>query len=181
MCWFTYFLIIDILFYTKNYTCPIFLNPNYFPKLFQIHLLIQTQPSGMLCSVTASTIIVVFFSFPPILSELLPSKCKFSIITFINSRKKIPNNKPIVAGIHATIFWSSAIFIDGINKDHTEAAIITPDANPNKIFSNLSFILFFIKSTIAAPSVVPKKGIANPQKTSIKITPFFRLYIILFA
>ena len=62
---------------------------------------------------------------------------------------------------------SCAKSIEGIKRDHTDAAIITPDANPKSVFSNPLFILFFIKNTIADPSVVPIKGIANPQTNSI--------------
>lgn len=73
----------------------------------------------------------------------------------------------MLAGIHAIIFCSSAISIDGINNDQIEAAIITPEANPNNNFSILLFILSFIRNTIAEPNVVPKNGINNPQITSI--------------
>ena len=55
----------------------------------------------------------------------------------------------------------SAISIDGIRSDQTDAAIITPAANPSNNFSNFGAICFFKKNTIAAPIEVPKKGIAN--------------------
>jgi len=83
------------------------------------------------------------------------------------SKNSIPNKKPTVAGIHSTTFWVFAISIEGIKRDHTDAAIITPDAKPNKTFSIFLFILFFIKNTIPAPNVVPKNGIASPKNTSI--------------
>jgi len=82
------------------------------------------------------------------------------------SSKNIPNKNPTVAGIHETTPWSSAISIDGRINDQIDAANITPDAKPNSIFSNLSFILFFIKNTIAEPNVVPKNGINNPKDIS---------------
>ena len=66
----------------------------------------------------------------------------------------------------------SIISIDGINNDHTDAAIITPDANPNKIFSTFLFISFFIKNTIAAPSVVPINGITKPKNICIILSLF---------
>ena len=58
---------------------------------------------------------------------------------------------PIVAGIHPIVPWLSAISIDGIIKDQTDAAIITPAANPKKTF--WTFVLtFFLKiKTTAAP------------------------------
>lgn len=83
------------------------------------------------------------------------------------NKNAIPSKNPTVAGIQEITFCSFAISIDGIIKDQTDAAIITPEAKPNNNFSTLLFILFFIKKTIAAPSVVPKNGIANPQNTSI--------------
>ena len=85
----------------------------------------------------------------------------------------IPNKNPIAAGIHAIFPCSSAISIDGIISDHTDAAIITPDANPNSIFSIFLFNLFFIKNTVAAPNIVPKNGIDNP----VNICIFFLSYV----
>ena len=70
----------------------------------------------------------------------------------------------LVAGINGSI--------DGINKDHTDAAIITPAANPKSIFSNFGAIRFFKKNTIAEPSDVPRKGIANIMNLDIK-APFY--------
>jgi hypothetical protein len=49
----------------------------------------------------------------------------------------------------------------GMSKDHTEAATITPAANPNNVFCILAGSLSFIKKTQAAPSVVPAKGTIN--------------------
>ena len=65
---------------------------------------------------------------------------------------------------------------DGIIKDHIDAAIITPEANPNNNFSSLGLILLLIKKTIADPNVVPIKGINNPIVNSIIFPPFL-LYI----
>ena len=62
---------------------------------------------------------------------------------------------------------SFVILIAGIKSDHTDAAIITPDAKPKSTFSNFLFILFFIKNTVILPSVVPRNGINNPQNKFI--------------
>ena len=43
-----------------------------------------------------------------------------------------------------------------------DAATITPDANPSKLFFINVLILFFNKKTKAAPKVVPKNGISIP-------------------
>ena len=64
------------------------------------------------------------------------------------------------------------ISIDGISKDHTDAAIITPAANPKSIFSNFGAIRFFKKNTMAEPRDVPIKGIANIMNSDIK-APFY--------
>jgi len=87
------------------------------------------------------------------------------------NKKNIPNIKPIAAGIQAILFCSVAILIDGIRRDQTDAAIITPDAKPNKIFSMFLSILFFIKNTIKLPAAVPIKGIANPKNRFIFTQP----------
>ena len=52
--------------------------------------------------------------------------------------------------------------MDGIKRDQTEAATITPDANPRNAFWTLGFNAFFRKNTQAAPAVVPIKGIMIP-------------------
>ena len=54
----------------------------------------------------------------------------------------------------------------------TEAATMTPEANPNKVFCTKSGICFFIRKTQAAPKVVPAKGNNNPM-----ISPSIILYL----
>ena len=83
------------------------------------------------------------------------------------SKKIIPKMNPTVAGNHEIIFCSSAISIDGISKDHIDAATITPAAKPSKIFSIFSFIFFRIRKTIPDPKVVPINGIIKPKKVFI--------------
>lgn len=78
-------------------------------------------------------------------------------------KEMIPIRKPIEAGIQAILPSFSAISIAGINSDQIEAAIMTPAANPSKIFSIFPCNLFFIKKTIADPNVVPTKGINKPN------------------
>lgn len=62
---------------------------------------------------------------------------------------------------------TSAIEIDGIRRDQTEAATITPAAKPIKTFSILGLILFFRKKTIAEPRVVPASGIISVMNSDI--------------
>jgi hypothetical protein len=78
------------------------------------------------------------------------------------NRNPIPDKKPTLAGSQAILPCSSAISIAGINNDQIDAAIITPEANPNNSFWMEGLISFFTKKTIDAPKVVPKKGIIKP-------------------
>ena len=51
--------------------------------------------------------------------------------------------------------------IPGIRSDHTEAATITPEAKPSRIFCSKLGISFFIKKTKADPRAVPRKGMSK--------------------
>lgn len=129
-------------------------------------------PSGMLCSVTAKSIIVVFDIWAVLMpSWFLLSMCICGITVSRSRRKNIPARKPTSAASHSGELFPLHISIDGISKDHTEAAIITPAANPKSNFSNFGAIRFFKKNTIAEPSDVPRKGIANIMNSDIK-APF---------
>ena len=79
-------------------------------------------PSGMLCKVTAIKSIIFspsFGSFPVFKSKSGTSASK-SIID------PVPARKPVTAGIH-----DPAASIDGNKSDQTDAAVITPAANPS--------------------------------------------------
>ena len=67
------------------------------------------------------------------------------------------------AGRNARRPIASHIFIDGIKSDQTDAATITPDANPKSVFWMIGFNSFFKKKTQAAPAVVPTNGIKTPR------------------
>ena len=54
----------------------------------------------------------------------------------------------------------------------TDAATITPAANPARERCTKSPKDFFIKNTQPAPNVVPKNGIKIPRKVSISLTAF---------
>jgi len=59
-----------------------------------------------------------------------------------------------------------------MSRDHTEAATITPEANPSSAFCSSAGISFFMKKTKADPSAVPAKGIRRPIRiASISIGP----------
>ena len=78
----------------------------------------------------------------------------------------MPSRKPTAAG--TTDHEEGApISIDGISSDHTDAATITPDAKPSKVFCNLTDISSFMKNTKAEPSMVPSRGINSPTMSVI--------------
>ena len=66
----------------------------------------------------------------------------------------MPSTKPPAAGIHPMPPAFSASLIAGISRDHTDAAIITPAANPRKTLCIFILISPRNRNTIAAPSVV---------------------------
>lgn len=75
----------------------------------------------------------------------------------------MPTINPTMTGTNENLPYDVDISIEGIISDQIDAATITPLAKPNRIFSTMSFSSFFIKKTIAAPRVVPKKGIIKPR------------------
>ena len=76
--------------------------------------------------------------------------------------RKINDNVPIF----------SDCSIAGIKRLQMDAATITPAANPASARCTCFLSVFFIKSTHAAPSVVPMNGISIPRKISIYASPF---------
>jgi hypothetical protein len=66
----------------------------------------------------------------------------------------------------------------GIKRDHTDAATITPAANPINVFCILAGNLSFIKKTQADPSVVPAKGISNAINNPLIIIQLFTKILI---
>ena len=130
-------------------------------------------PSGMLCNVTASIIINVFFFFVDFISD------NFSMKLLVISKKKTPVISPIVAGSHGIILASLDSSIAGNINDQMEAAIITPEAKPNSIFSFLVLFWFFMKNTIAEPRVVPIRGISIPNVTCIFTLPMIIYSVVM--
>ena len=82
---------------------------------------------------------------------------------------------PTAAGRNASLPIDPLISIAGIRRDHTEAATITPAANPSSDFWINGFNSFFTKNTQTAPRVVPIKGMISPKNTVIN-TPFCLLF-----
>ena len=59
------------------------------------------------------------------------------------------------------------ISMDGMISDHTDAATMTPDANPSRTFCTTDGMSRFIKKTKADPSAVPRKGINKVAITGL--------------
>ena len=90
----------------------------------------------------------------------------------ISRRKIIPPQNPIRAGRKEGTARLSACSIAGRRRLHTEAAVITPAANPARARRTPSRSFVFRKNTHAAPSVVPRKGIRIPG-----IVSFIRVFL----
>ena len=115
------------------------------------------MPSGMLCRVTASTSSVVRFQGEATPSALAAPACRWGSRASIAIRKRIPSRNPPAAGSQPGMPDPSAWSMAGISRLHTEAAIITPAANPRKMRCTSALILFLKKKTRAAPRVVIRK------------------------
>ena len=111
------------------------------------------MPSGMLCSVTASTSSVVRLKLVCTPSASLEPGCRWGIKASSTIRNNAPSAKPPAAGSHPGTPCSPAISMEGISRLHTLAAIITPEENPNIRFSALA-LGDLKKTTVAAPSAV---------------------------
>ena len=132
------------------------------------------MPSGILCSVTASTIIVVRASLLLGPSACLAFRCRCGIAWSSKSRNKTPAQKPIKAGRNAQTPMPADCSIAGISRLQTDAATITPAAKPLRAFWTFSLRDFRIKNTQPEPRAVPKKGIIRPRITVfIVASPLF--------
>ena len=83
------------------------------------------------------------------------------------SRNRIPSQKPIKAGRNASLPMSADCSIAGMIRLHTDAATITPQANPESAFCSRMSRPFFMKKTQALPAAVPAKGINKPAMISL--------------
>lgn len=124
-------------------------------------------PSGMLCSATASIILVERGN-----AERTPSGCSLSMCWCgINvssaSRNPIPTRKPAITGHVWAMPLPPLCSSAGCNSDQKAAATIMPDAKPSIHLFAMSDIRSRTRNTIAAPKVVPKKGSVSIVKNSI--------------
>ena len=137
------------------------------------------MPSGILCNVTASTIIVCLLKllFGPS-TEL--SRCICGVIVSSINRKNIPSIKPATAGTNCIFPRLCDCSSAGIRRLHTDAAIITPAAKPLSIFVVFTESSFFIKSTHAAPSDVPINGINKPNMVDVIMVASYSAVLLFF-
>ena len=83
----------------------------------------------------------------------------------VDEHEKCPaEQKPITAGKKLNDpYVSSAPSMDGMSSDHTDAATMTPEANPKNSVLSLPDISPLKKNTSAAPAVVAMKMIQKPS------------------
>ena len=97
----------------------------------------------------------------------------------------MPANSPPQAGTKSSLPMEADSSMDGISRDQTEAATMTPEAKPRSAFCTFAPSSFFRKNTQAAPRVVPKNGIISPKNTVIKQSPlhlpFLERQILLYS
>ena len=132
-------------------------------------------PSGRLWMVTARASMAVFDRCDRIPSGLSVPICRWGVSLSISNRNPIPSRKPTAAGNTDHLPPSTSISIAGICNDHTDAAIITPNAKPNNAFCKCIGISSFIKKTKAEPSIEPSSGISSPMINVIVICPISTL------
>ena len=120
-------------------------------------------PSGKLWMVTARASIVVRDSllFGP---SGPPIGWMCGVTWSIRRRKANPVSRPTVTG--TTAILPDPISRAGMIRDQTEAATMTPDAKPSRVFCSRSGISLRMKNTKADPRAVPRNGISKAVKTA---------------
>gem|GEM_PF-2395455 len=117
-------------------------------------------PSGILCNVTAITSKEVRFIDEDMPSVFFMPGCRCGISRSSTYKNTMPRINPPAAASHPVCPPASASSIAGISRLHTEAAIMTPAANPRNTFCTLPLMVLLKRNTIAAPSAVIEK--VNP-------------------
>ena len=132
------------------------------PDRYPAYTTPTAMPSGMLWSVTASTIIVVRCRrlFGPSACPLFACRC--GMMWSSASKNKMPAQNPSTAGKNDHRPSAAECAMAGISRLHTLAATITPAAKPVSARCTASLSVFFRKNTHAAPSDVPRNGIRIP-------------------
>ena len=113
------------------------------------------SPSGILCSVMASTnnVVLCHCVLTPSASDSLKFICKWGITLSKAKRKIAPNKNPMTAGETCSKPSPVDISTAGPNKPKQLAATITPPVKPS-IPSNTARFNVLKKNTIEAPAAV---------------------------
>ena len=127
-------------------------------------------PSGKLWMVTARASLAVrerrlFGPSGP------PARWMCGVMWSMSSRKAKPASKPTADGMTAEA--PLPISMDGMISDQTDAATITPEANPRRTFCSIGGISRFMKNTKADPRTVPRKGINRAVSTGLIVNRLF--------
>ena len=123
----------------------------------------MAMPSGMLCKVTASTIIVVLCRLQRCPSASSLPRCRCGMSQSNSNKNAMPPIKPQTAGRKESRPSAEDISMAGMSSDHTLAATITPEAKPSSAFCTRAFICRRITKTHAAPALVPINGRISPR------------------
>ena len=124
------------------------------------------MPSGMLWSVTADTSRVVRFQLVFTPSGSSASACRWGSSESSSTRKATPRRKPPAAGTQPICPSFSACSMAGFRSDQTLAAIMTPAANPRKIWC-MSLRSLRKKKTTADPAVVMSQVKPRPSAAQV--------------
>ena len=122
-------------------------------------------PSGMLCRVTASSIMVMRGSRAGGPSGRAARWCRWGMRRSSKSRNSTPSQKPPAAGpkAQAPSPAASACSMAGMSRLQTEAAVITPAAKPASTRCTPCPSCRRMNKTHPAPSAVPTNGSASPH------------------
>lgn len=85
------------------------------------------------------------------------------------SRNSIPRANPTAAGMKLSLPIAADCSIAGISRLHTEAAVMTPAANPVRLLCTRKCGSLRRKNTQADPAVVPINGISMPYIICVNI------------
>ena len=125
---------------------------------------------AVICGVDGSIVVLCRLLFGP--SALLLSICRCGTVRSKTSKNRMPSQNPTTAGTNAHCPMAAERSIAGIRRLQTEAAAITPAANPVNDLCTEAFSLFLINNTQDAPNMVPKNGIRIPRITFHIIASF---------
>ena len=129
------------------------------------------MPSGMLCSVTANTSMVVLRQCDGRPSGVSLPMCRCGRMRSNTNKKSAPIAKPPATGQMTFLPSASNCSMAGKSNEKTAAAVMTPAANPKKICCVFCDMSFRKKNTVAAPSTVARQVAPVPISAKISSRP----------